>query len=102
MLLRNVRFLEIVWEIDLYANYAKCAHKRHLLQGLAVFVACVQCGSHPCPFRTVLRFNVRFDGTDIISEATLNRTLNLKTVLNGHGWLPNFTQGRKTARPLSK
>ena len=27
---------------------------------------------------------------------TLKRTLNLKTVLNGSGWLPNCTQGTKT------
>ena len=28
-----------------------------------------------------------------------NRTLDLKTVLNGYGWLPNFTQGTKTTGP---
>ena len=31
-----------------------------LLQSLVVFVPCVQFGSHPYPFRAVLKFNVRF------------------------------------------
>ena len=62
-----MRFIEIEWEMDLYPNYSwiklrnRCANKGHLLQGLVVFVPCVQFGSHPYPFRTVLRFNVRFD-----------------------------------------
>ena len=37
-------------------------NKGHLLQGLVVFVPCVQFESYLYPFRTVLRFNVRFDG----------------------------------------
>ena len=38
----------------------ECTNKAHLLQGLVVFVPCVQFGSHPYPFRAVLMFNVRF------------------------------------------
>ena len=37
-----------------------CTNKGHLLQGLVVFLRCVQFGSHPYPFRVVLMFNVRF------------------------------------------
>ena len=58
---------------DLYRLYGKftfmltmlkssyeCTNKGHLLEGLVVFVPCVQFGSHPYPFRAVLMFNVRF------------------------------------------
>ena len=38
--------------------FSKTPNKGHLLQGLVVFPRCVQFGSHPCPFRAVLRFNV--------------------------------------------
>ena len=40
--------------VDLY----EYANRRHERQGLGVFVPCVKFGSHPYPFRTVLRFNV--------------------------------------------
>ena len=36
-------------------------NKGHLLQGLVVFVLCVQFESYLYPFRTVSRFNIRFD-----------------------------------------
>ena len=42
--------------------------------------------SYLYPFRTVLRFNVRFDVVTLHKSrvTTSNRTLNLKTVLNGY------------------
>ena len=36
LLLRNVRFIEIVWEIGLYLHNYECANKGHLLQGQVV------------------------------------------------------------------
>ena len=45
-------------------------NKGYLLQGLVVFVPCVQFESYLYPFRMVLRFNVRFE-----IELTLHRVV---------------------------
>ena len=55
----------------------KCTNKGHLLQGLVVFVRCVQFGSNPYPFRVVLMCNAWF------GVITLHKALYF--VFRGHG-----------------